>query len=230
MKNLRHIAIILDGNRRYSKKLGLKWWQGHEIGAKKVDDIFSWCKDLGIKELTLYIFSTENFKRSKQEIDFLMNLFVKRFNKLRNDKKIHENRIKIRFIGRTYLFSEKIQKTIKELEETTKDYNDYIINFAMGYSGKAEIVDTIKKIARKVKEGLSIKNIDEELITKNLYLSSEPDLLIRPGGEFRMSNFLLWQSSYSELWFTDKLWPEFEKEDLIKAVEDYKKRERRFGV
>jgi len=231
MEKLRHIAIILDGNRRYSRKSGLKPWHGHKSGAKKVEDLISWCLELGINELTLYIFSMENFKRGKKETDFLMDLFVKSFNKLRDDKRIHENQIKIKFIGRTHLFSDKVQEAIKELEEDTKGYDNHILNFAMGYGGRAEIVDAVKKISEKVKEGkMDIKDIDENTVTDNLYLQSEPDLLIRPGGESRTSNFLIWQSSYTELWFTDKLWPEFEKEDLIQAINDYNKRERRFGT
>ena len=231
MKAPRHVAIILDGNRRYSEKSKLKWWQGHEKGAKKVEELFFWCKEIGIKEVTLYTFSLENFKRTKKELDFLMGLFVKEFNKLKKDNRIHEDRIRIKFIGRIYLFPENVQKAINELEESTSSYDDYKVNFAMGYSGRAEIVDAVKKIAKKVGEGkVMVKDIDEGLVSKNMYLNSEPDLLIRPGGEFRISNFLIWESSYTEFWFTEKLWPEFTKEDLKKAVEDYKKRQRRFGI
>lgn len=231
MKSPKHVAIILDGNRRYSKKAKLEWWQGHEIGAKKAEDLLFWCKELGIKEITLYIFSVENFKRSKREVDFLMGLFAKKFNQLRDDKRIHENRMRIRFIGNVGMFPDKVKKAIKEIEEATRDYDSYKVNFAMGYSGRAEIVDAVKKIAMKVKEGkLSIDDINEEVVTKNMCLNSEPDLLIRPGGEMRISNFLVWWSSYTELWFTNKLWPEFTKDDLILAIKDYSSRERRFGA
>ncbi|MBV06242.1 MAG: polyprenyl diphosphate synthase [Candidatus Woesearchaeota archaeon] len=227
MKKLKHIAIILDGNRRFSKKLGLKWWQGHEKGAEKVEQLFDWCKELGIKEVTLYSFSIENFERTEEEKGFLMKLFIKMFNKVMKDKRIHENKIKIKFIGRRGLFPLEIQKTMNEVEENTKDYDGFRVNFAMGYGGRAEIVDAVKKIVSK---GVKASDIDEELLSKNMYLDSEPELLIRPGGEFRISNFLVWQSSYMELWFTDKLWPEFEKEDLVEAINDFNARERRFGV
>ena len=227
MKKLEHIAIILDGNRRYSKKHGLKWWQGHEKGAEKVEELFDWCKELGIKELTLYSFSIENFERTQKEKGFLMKLFIKMFEKVMKDKRIHENKIRLRFIGRRELFPSEIQKTMKEVEESTKDYGGFKVNFAMGYGGRAEIVDAVKKI---VSSGVEVGDINEELLSENMYLDSEPELLIRPGGEFRISNFLVWQSSYMELWFTEKLWPEFEKEDLVSAINEFNARERRFGV
>lgn len=220
----KHIAIILDGNRRYAKKLGLKLWEGHSKGAKKVEELIDWCNELKIKELTLYSFSIENFKRNKKEVNFLMNLFRKQLEILKKDKRIEKNKIKIKFIGRLSLFPEGIQKEMKQIMEKTKNNSNFIINFAMGYGGRAEIVDAVNNIIKK-----GIKKADENIITKNLYISSEPDLVIRPGGEKRVSNFLIWQSYYAEWFFTDKLWPEFTKNDLIKAINDFKKRQRRFG-
>src|SRR3989344_3007689 len=185
-KNPKHIAIILDGSRRYAMRSGLKPWQGHAYGTKKVEELLEWCKDLGIKELTLYSFSSENFKRGKKEME--------------------------------------------EVMEKTKQNKGFKVNFAMGYGGRAEIVDSIKKIIKKIKnKKINERDIDEKLIAQNLYLQDEPDIVIRPGGEKRVSNFLIWQSYYSEWFFIDKLWPEFTKQDLIEVIDEFKERERRFG-
>lgn len=219
-----HIAIILDGNRRYAQKHKMELWKGHELGAKKVEDLMDWCNELGVKELTLYSFSTENFNRSGKEVGFLMELFRKQINKLKNDKRLDKNKIRVNFIGRLSLFPKDIQKEMKELMERTRRNDKFIVNFAMGYGGKQEIVDAVNKLLSK-----GVKEIDENGFENYLYLKDKPDLLIRPGGELRISNFLLWQMAYTELYFTDKLWPEFTKKDLAKAVGDYKKRERRFG-
>jgi tritrans,polycis-undecaprenyl-diphosphate synthase [geranylgeranyl-diphosphate specific] len=227
----RHIGIILDGNRRFSKRLMIKPWKGHEWGAKKVEKLLDWCKELGIKELTLYTFSIENFNRPKEEFEYLMDLFRKEFERLKKeDSKIHKNKIRIRFIGRLWLFPKDIQEKMQRLMELTKDYNNYMINLAMAYGGRAEVVDATKKIAKLVLEGkLKIEDINEEIFSENIYLNDEPDLIIRTSGEKRTSGFLLWQGSYAEWFFCNKLWPEFEKEDLIIAIKDYSKRERRFG-
>jgi len=221
---VRHLGIILDGNRRFSKRLMLEPWKGHEYGAEKMEKLFEWIKELGIKELTLYCFSLENFKRPKKEFDFLMKLFKKEFSKLKSDKRVHEDKIKIRFIGKTELFDAELQKIIKELEEATKSYNSYLINFALGYGGRQEIVEAVKKLIESKEE------INEKNLTKNLWLKSEPDLIIRTGGEKRTSNFLPWQSAYSEWVFLDKTWPEFTKQDLIYCINEFSKRERRFGA
>ncbi|MBS3149541.1 di-trans,poly-cis-decaprenylcistransferase [Candidatus Woesearchaeota archaeon] len=226
----RHIGIIIDGNRRFAKKLMLKPWMGHEWGAKKVEQLFDWCKDLNIKELTLYAFSLENFNRPKEEFDYLMNVFYHEFERLEKDPRIDENKIRIRFIGRTWKFNQELQDVMKRIEEKTKKYTSYNINFAMAYSGRAEIIDAVKKLGNNIKNGeISVDEINEEVFSKNLYLTSEPDLIIRTGGEKRLSGFLLWQGSYAEFIFFDKMWPEFEKHDLISAVEEFNKRQRRFG-
>lgn len=226
----KHIAIILDGNRRFAKKLGLKPWLGHEYGVKKLNQFLEWCQELGIKELTLYSFSTENFSRTKQEKDFLFNIFKKEFNNMKHREDIFKNKIRINVIGRLHMFPKDIQKSIKEIMEKTKNHNNFIVNFAMAYGGRQEIVDSIKKIAQLIKSNkISLSSINENTITKNLYLPREPDLVIRPGGELRTSNFLTWQSVYSEFVFLDKLWPEFTKGDLIKCIEEFNKRERRLG-
>ncbi len=227
---LKHIAIILDGNRRYAKKrLGSKL-KGHEEGGKKVEKLLDWAFELGIKELTLYIFSMENFDRTKREFNYLMNLFRREFSNLYDDKRIEKNRIKIRFIGRLNLFPKDIQKMARRIMEKTKDYKNYTINFAMGYGGRTEIADAAKRIAEKVRKGkIKPDNIDEETVRKNLYLESYPDIIIRTGGEKRVSNFLIYQGAYSEWFFLDKLWPEFTKNDLKKCIVEFYNRERRFG-
>lgn len=220
----RHIAIILDGNRRYARKLGIQRFKGHEKGFDKIKDLLEWCMGLGVKEVTLYCFSTENFKRDKEEVEYLFDLFRKKIGDFKRDKLIHKNKVRISVVGRLFMFPEDMQKEMKEVTDLTKDYDNYRLNLALAYGGRGEIVDAIKNII-----GLGIKDINEGVVKDNLYLKNDVDLLIRPGGEHRLSNFLIWQNSYAELYFSDKLWPEFGKEDLIKAVEWFKQRERRFG-
>lgn len=225
-----HVGIILDGNRRFAKRLMLKPFKGHEWGYKKIKELFKWCKEYDIKETTLYTFSIENFDRPKQEFDYLMNLFTKAFKETKEDKDIHDNKIKINFIGRISMFPQEVQESMKELSEATKKYTDYIVNFAMAYGGRAEIIDATKKISEQVKEGkLKIEDINEEVFKKNIYLESEPDLIIRTS-ESRLSGFLLWQGSYAELIFLpDVLWPEFSKEHFEQCLQEYSNRDRKFG-
>lgn len=227
----KHLAIILDGNRRFSKRLMMKPWMGHEWGAKKVEKLLGWCKELGIKELTLYCFSVQNFNRPKKEFDFLMKIFNREFEKLKNDERLDKYQVRVNFIGRVYMFPKELQEKMYYIMEHTKKYKRHTINFAMAYGGREEVIDATIKIAKQIKEGkLDIKDINEKTFDKNLYTSDEPDLIIRTGGEVRTSNFLIWQAAYSEWYFMiDKLWPEFEKEDLIKCIEEYGKRDRRFG-
>jgi len=222
MKNL-HIGIILDGNRRFAQKAKKKLWEGHEAGARKVESLFDWCKELKIKELTLYCFSLENFNRTKEEVNFLMELIKKWFMKLEKDGRIEKNKIKIRFIGQKELLDNDLQNLMKRIENKTETYNDYVINFAIAYGGRQEILSAIKKLVSEKKE------INEKNFQESLWLSDYPDLVIRTGGEKRTSNFLPWQSVYSEWIFSDKMWPEFTKEDLRKAIEEFDKRGRRFG-
>ena len=222
----RHIAIILDGNRRYAKKLGMQPWKGHEFGLKKLEDLFRWCMELGIKELTIYCFSTENFKRAKNEINYLFDLFWKEFKKIQESKTIYKDKIKVNVIGRIGMFTGKMQKAMNDAIRKTQKNRELIVNFALAYGGRQEIIDAFKKI---MKNKIKAKSINEKVITENLYLQSEPDFVIRPGGEMRTSNFLTWQSIYSEWFFVPKLWPEFTKDDLMWCIEEYNKRERRFG-
>ncbi len=224
----RHIGIILDGNRRYAKRLGLQPWKGHEFGIRKLEELLEWCMELGIKELTLYSFSTENFKRAKKEINFLFGLFKKKFEDMKNGKGIAKNNVKINVIGRLGMFPADVRKAMLEVAAKTKNNKKLTVNFALAYGGRQEIVDSFRKILKN-SPSINPGKINEKLITQNLYLKSEPDLVIRPGGEVRTSNFLTWQSIYSEWFFVDKLWPEFTKKDLIKCIEEFRKRERRFG-
>ena len=225
----RHVGIIIDGNRRFARRLMLKPWKGHEWGAKKVEKLLNWSREYKIKELTLYAFSQENFDRPKKEFNYLMNLFKEEFTRLKEDPR-WKDEIRVNFIGRIWMFPQDIQKIMKDLMEMTKNNDKYIINFAMAYSGRAEIIDATKKIANLVKKGLiDIDNINDEIFSQNLYLESEPDLIIRTS-ESRLSGFLLWQGAYAELEFLpNKLWPEFSKKDFVKCLQEYSRRERRFG-
>lgn len=230
MNELKHLGFILDGNRRYAKKKGLPGYMGHEEGAKKVKQILDWCNEKGIEELTLYTFSIENFKRPEEEKDRLMRLFRKAFKEIKEDKRIKDYNIRTRFIGRMNLFPEDVIKSAKELEEETKDNTGLKVNFAMGYGGRAEITDACKSIAKKVKEGvLEIEQIDEETLMRHMYLNSEPDLVIRTGGRNRTSNFLMYQSAYTEYFFSEKLLPEFDKGDFEEALRDFSERKRNIG-
>ena len=225
-----HVAIILDGNRRFAKRLMKEPWKGHELGAKKLEKLFDWSRELGIKELTVYAFSVQNFNRPKMEFDYLMKIFNEEFERLLHDEKVHERKVKIRIIGRIEKFPKDLYEKMKKVMEMTKDYNDYIINFAMAYGGREEIVDATKKIAEKIKSGeLDVIDINEDIFSDSLYMKDYPDLIIRTGGDRRTSNFLPWQGTYSEWFFLDKMWPEFDKSDLVNVINEFNSRERRFG-
>lgn len=225
MKVPRHVAIILDGNRRYAKQHNFSPNKGHELGAKNVENLIKWAQELGIKELTLYIFSTENFNRTKKEVTHLMNLFLKWFKNLKINKDVQIN-----FIGKLSLLPKKVQDVAKKLMKETRNNKIFKINFAMAYGSRLEVVEAAKKFAKMVKNSKTkLSNLTTESFKKYLWLGSEPDLIIRTSGEKRLSNFLLWQAAYSELYFTKKYWPEFSKQDLIKAIKDYNKRKKRYG-
>lgn len=226
----KHVAIILDGNRRFAKKLMAKPWKGHAWGKEKVKKILDWTRELDIKELTLWAFSFENFNRPKKEFDYLMKLFREALEELKKDMRIEEDKIKIRFIGRLELFPKDVHESMLQIMEKTKEYTKYVVNFAMAYGGRAELVDAAKRIARKIEKGeLKAEEVDFATFEKELYMTDKPDLIIRTGGERRTSGFLLWQGDYAEWIFLEKTWPEFEKEDLVQCIRDYQQRERRFG-
>ncbi len=222
-----HIAIILDGNRRYAKQHNQQPWQGHKAGAKNVENLIKWAIELKIKELTLYAFSTENFNRSKEEVNHLMRLFIHFFNKL---KKQTSNKVRINFVGKLSLLPEKVQAAARTLMKKTKQNKTLKVNIALAYGSRLEIVEAAKKFAKAVKNNKTkLNNLTTATFKKYLWLDSEPELIIRTGGEKRLSNFLLWQAAYSELYFTQKYWPEFTKQDLIKAINDYNRRQKRYG-
>lgn len=229
-----HIAIILDGNRRWAVRSRLEPWMGHHYGAKKVEEVLRWCLDLGVKSITLYALSTENLSRPKKEVENLMDLFRKKLKELLTSEEIRRHKVRVKVIGRTYLLPEDLQELIRRVEEETKGHNERFLNLAIAYGGRAEIVDAVKKIAEKVARGeISPEEIDENVFEQHLYTSflpkQDPDLIIRTSGEERLSGFLLYQSAYSELCFLDVYWPEFRRIDLLRAIRTYQKRVRRFG-
>lgn len=229
----KHVAIIMDGNRRYSKIQGnMSAIEGHKRGVDTLENVLEWCIDLGIDIVTVYAFSTENFKRTEKEVTDLMKLFVDSFLSISTNKKIHKNEVKLKAVGRLDLFPQDVRDAIKDAEKSTENYDKRLINIAMGYDGRIEIVDAFRKIAYEVKEGkIDPEDIDENMINDNLYTAGleDPNLVIRTSGEERLSGFLLWQSSYSELYFTDSLWPELRKVDFLRAIRSYTERQRRFG-
>jgi tritrans,polycis-undecaprenyl-diphosphate synthase [geranylgeranyl-diphosphate specific] len=228
----KHIAIIMDGNRRFARKLGLAPTDGHLMGRDKLEELLEWCLELGIKILTVYAFSTENLKREKEEVDRLMELFVENFIKLGDDPRVHEHGIKVTVIGQLELLPEDVQRAIRYAESKTKNYTNYYYNIAIAYGGREEIVQAIRNIAKDTKYNrIALEDIDEKLVSSYLYTREfpDPDLILRTSGEERISNFLLWQLAYSELYFTDVYWPGFKKVDFLRAIRSYQLRHRRFG-
>lgn len=226
----KHLAIIMDGNGRWAKQKGLLRALGHESGTKAVRETVESCAKLGIQNLTLYAFSTENWNRPKLEVDTLMNLLIK---SLKDElKTLQKNEIKLNSIGNLSLLPKSAQKELLEVINKTKENNRMTLTLALSYGAREELVSAIKAISDKVKNNIiSSESIDETIINQHLYTHNLPDvdLLIRTSGEHRISNFLLWQIAYAELYFTDVLWPDFREENLYEAIISYQKRERRFG-
>lgn len=226
----KHVAIIMDGNGRWAKQQGLLRVIGHESGTKSVRDVVEASAEIGIKNLTLYAFSTENWKRPKLEVQTLMKLLVKSLKK--EIKTLQDNKIKLTAIGNLNDLPKKAYSELLEVIEKTKNNKHMTLTLALSYGSREEIVHVIKELTNKVKNNIiSIESIDESIINKHLYTQNLPDvdLLIRTSGEQRISNFLLWQIAYAELYFTDILWPDFKKKDLYDALINYQNRERRFG-
>ncbi len=225
-----HIAIIMDGNGRWAKKRGLPRSIGHREGSNNLDKIAHFCGEIGIKYLTVYAFSTENWKRPKNEVDTLMDLLL---DYLKNaESHINGRSVRIKTIGDKSALSKEIQDQIVRVTKLTENNTGLTLNIAINYGGKDEIVHAVKELAREVAEGkVRHDSIDETMISKRLYTKDvpDPDLLIRPGGEKRISNFLIWQSAYTELWYTEALWPDFKKEHIIEAIKEFQIRNRRFG-
>ena len=225
-----HIAVIMDGNGRWAKKKGYKRILGHENGTKSVREVVEASAEIGVKHLTLYAFSTENWNRPKLEVQTLMKLLVKSLKK--EIKTIQDNNIKLTAIGNLEDLPKKAHQELVDVIEKTKSNTNMTLTLALSYGSRAEIVNAVKDLAVKVKNNIiSSENIDESIINKHLYTQNLPDvdLLIRTSGEHRLSNFLLWQIAYAELYFTDILWPDFRKEHFYEALINYQNRERRFG-
>jgi len=225
-----HLAIIMDGNGRWAERRGLPRSAGHREGAKTVRKIIASCLDFNIPILTIFAFSIENWKRPKNEITFLIKLFERVLSKEKAN--LVKNNIKINFIGRLNNLPNSLTKKMKELHESTKKNNKLILNIAINYSGRTEIVDALKSILLKIdKKTLSIEGINENTIKDNLYTNNlpDPDLLIRTAGEMRVSNFMLWQIAYTELWVTPVFWPDFDENNLVEAIRNFQKRVRKYG-
>ncbi|MFP4660975.1 MAG: isoprenyl transferase [Halanaerobiales bacterium] len=229
MKIPSHIAIIMDGNGRWAMKKGLPRRKGHIAGVDAFDSVLRRAGTLGVSCLTVYAFSTENWKRPGKEVNFLMHLFQNTL--LQQARELFKNDVRVKVIGRREQLSSEILKTINEVEEMTVDNKGILLNIAFNYGGRTEIIDMLKGVLSDYREGKDIEPLDEKNISQYLYNSEYPEveLLIRTGGEKRLSNFLLWQSAYAELYFSDKYWPDFDGDELEKAINIFQNRDRRFG-
>lgn len=233
----RHIGIIMDGNRRFARELGQRRVLfGHARGAEKLREVLNWCYEVGIPVVTVWSFSLENFQRDSTEVKDLLSLFEQRTRELVTHEEIHENRVRVRYIGATELLPESLQGAIREAEEATRHYDRYQLNIAMAYGGRQEITEAFRAWMRsraaagdsfeQAIEGFDARSIEPHLYT---YGQPEPDLILRTSGEVRLSGFLLWQSAYSEYYFCDAFWPAFRRIDLYRALRDYSNRHRRLG-
>lgn len=223
---LKHIAIIPDGNRRWAKEHLLPSMMGHKKGVEALKNIVKACAEFDIKYLTMYAFSTENWNRKQEEVDFLMDLLAQT---IKNElKELNENNVKLTFLGDLKQLNENLQKILEDAQETTKNNSGVNLNIAINYGARDEIKNAVKNI---IKQGYKEEEITEDLISNNLYTKNipDPDLLIRTSGEKRISNYLLWQIAYCEIYITDKYWPEFDKEQLKLAIEEFAQRQRRWG-
>ncbi len=229
-----HIALILDGNRRWAKSKFIPEWMGHFAGANIVDDLLDWCVELDVKIITLYALSAENLTRPQPEVDRLFEIISSKLSELLDEPKIDNYRVHVKGLGDLSLLPTEIQEKIQKIETKTQDYDGLFFNLALAYGGRSEILEAVKNVATEVIDGsIEIDNITNEMVENHLstsHLSSpEPDLVIRTSGEERLSGFLLWQSAYSELVFLDVYWPDFRKIDLMRAIRTYQNRNRRYG-
>jgi len=227
-----HIGIIMDGNRRFASSKGLPVYMGHEMGMKKAEELLVWCNEIGVKVVTLYAFSTENFKRDSKEVDYIMKMLEQKFREAATNKKIIENRVRVKAIGNISMLPESVKEAIKEGEAATENFNDMTLNICVAYGGRMEIVEAIKRILDSCNgKGLDPEDIDAKLLSENLFTKGlpDPDIIIRTGGEIRLSNFLLFQSAYSELFFLNTYFPLIRKIDFLRIIRDFQRRTRRFG-
>ncbi len=207
-------------------------WYGHHAGAHKVLEVLRWLWEAGVKVCTLYAFSVENFQRAREEVEEIMNILTEKFADVINNPDVNRYKVRVKAIGRVDLLPENLQLAIRAAEDQTEDYQDYLLNIAVGYSGRSELVDAVKAIGRKIQEGvLAPDDVDEDVIEDHLYTKDipDPDLIIRTSGEERLSGFLLWQSAYSELYFEQVYWPAVRRIDIWRALRSYQRRSRRFG-
>ncbi|MDD3679032.1 MAG: polyprenyl diphosphate synthase [Patescibacteria group bacterium] len=221
-----HLGFILDGNRRWAKSKGLPQLEGHRRGFNRLTELVDNCIKKGVKNVTVFAFSTENWNRSKEEVDYLMNLFREMLDK--TAQKLHEKDVRVRVVGRIEDFASDIQKKMQEVMEKTKNNSTLTFNIGLSYGGRAEIVDATKRI---IKDGLRPEDITEEKFAEYIYEvgQPDPDVIVRTSGEQRISGFMLWQAAYSEFYFTDVCWPDFDEKELDRVIDDFNQRERRFG-
>lgn len=220
-----HIGIIMDGNGRWAKKRGLPRTAGHSSGAKTFQKIARYCNKIGIKYLTVYAFSTENWKRPKDEVDAIMKLL---HDYLVDSVNFKDENIKVKFLGDLTMLDDELNRLIEKAEDDSKDATGLHLNIALNYGGRDEIIRTVRKMAER---GDNLSELTESVLSENLYTAGIPDtdLIIRPSGEYRLSNFLIWQSAYAEYWFTDRLWPDFSEKDIDEAIFAFSQRDRRYG-
>ncbi len=224
----RHIAIIMDGNGRWAKKRRMPRTAGHAVGAETFRKVATYCKDIGLDYLTVYAFSTENWKRPPEEVEAIMGLLEKYL--LESIEKMERDKVKMKFFGDVSVLSPRLRELIDRTEEISKRFEGCQVNICLNYGGRDELVRAMRRYACEVAEGRE-NNIEEEDVSSYLFSAGipDPDLLIRPGGEYRLSNFLMWQSAYSELYFTDTLWPDFNEKEINRAIAEFQRRERRYG-
>ena len=228
----RHLAIIMDGNRRFAASHGLLIVQGHVKGREKLEGLLDWCLEIGVRILTVYALSTENFNRPKEQVEELMALFEQGFKDVATDRRVHEHKIRVRAIGNREILPKNVRDAIDLAEAATRDYDQYFFNIAIAYGGREEILEAIRKLAREVEAGrLRPEAIDQPMVSQQLYTADlpDPDLIFRTSGEERISNFLLWQAAYAELYFADVLWPGLTKRDFLTALRAFQERKRRYG-
>lgn len=231
-----HIGLILDGNRRFARGIGLDVRKGHEYGVNKVHDLLEWCLELGIANVTIFVFSTENFCRAPREVRYLFNLFVREIRHLINDPHIKANKIRIKVIGQRHRLPAHVLAASQDVEASTADHDGMLLNIALAYSGREEITDAVRSLLHKaIREGRSLAQVADALTAEELarYLYTvgvpDPDFIIRTSGEQRLSGFFLWQAAYSEYYFCDALWPAFRRIDFLRAIRHYQQRDRHFG-
>ena len=227
-----HLAIIMDGNRRFAWRSNLATGLGHRIGKQKLERVLDWVLELNIPWFTVYALSTENLNRPQEELDVLFDLYVEGLRDIADDERIHENKVRVNIIGRRELLPERVNDAIDYAESKTADYDQFVFTVCLAYGSREEMITAIQSIAKDFAAGdISLDAINQQAVSDRLYTADmpDPDLVIRTSGEERISNFLLWQMAYSELYFTDVFWPSFTKKDLLKAIRTYQDRGRRYG-